>query len=141
MSTQAAAGANLAGLGPRLISGIIDGVIVYVIEFLIGLVLGLILGNSASGLASLVGLVVGIVYFVYYWSMKEGQTPGKKLMGLRVVKVDGTPITPATAFIRYIGYLVNTVLILLGWVWVIIDAQHQGFHDKMAGTIVVTASK
>ena len=137
MSTQAATGAQLAGLGPRLISGIIDGVILYVVNFIISL----ILGSNGAGLASLISLIIGIGYFVYFWSMRNGQTVGKQVMGLRVVKADGTPITPVTALLRYIGYFVNTVLIFLGWIWIIIDSQHQGFHDKIAGTLVVTANK
>ena len=137
MSSQTVGGYPLAGLGERLISAIIDGVILAVIGFLIGVVLGLVMGNSASTLNSLVGLIVGVAYFTYYWSMKEGQTPGKKMMGLRVIKVDGSPITTTNAIMRYIGYIINSAVILIGWIWVFIDGQHQGWHDKIAGTVVV----
>ncbi len=59
------------------------------------------------------------------------------MLGLRVIKTDGSPITVGTAILRYIGYIINTVIILMGWIWIIFDAQHQGWHDKLAGTVVV----
>ena len=135
MSTQSVAGAQLADLGPRFISGAIDGVILYVIKVVIALILGI----SGSNLANLISLVIALGYFVYFWSMQGGQTIGKKAMGIKVVKADGSPITPTTAILRYIGYFINTIVIFIGWIWILIDSQHQGFHDKIAGTLVVKA--
>ena len=43
------------------------------------------------------------------------------------------------AVVRYIGYYINTLVLLLGWLWAIVDGNNQGLHDKLAGTIVVKA--
>ena len=137
MSSQEVGGYPLAPLGARFISSIIDGIILYVIGFVLGFVLGLLFGRSIAPLANVIGVVIGIGYYLYYWSAKEGETPGKKAMGLRVIKTDGTPITLGTAGIRYVGYIINSLVILIGWIWVLIDGQHQGWHDKLAGTVVV----
>ncbi len=137
MSSQTVGGYPLAGLGERLVSAIIDTIIQAVLGFLVGFVLGLVLGSSASSISSLVAFIVAVGYYVYYWSAKDGQTPGKSMLGLRVIKTDGSPIAVGTAILRYIGYIINTVIILMGWIWIIFDAQHQGWHDKLAGTVVV----
>jgi uncharacterized RDD family membrane protein YckC len=78
----------------------------------------------------------GLVYFLVFW-MAAGVTPGKGLMGLRVVRYAGGPIKLSTALIRFLGYWVSGLFLFLGFLWVIIDARHQGWHDKMSGTLVV----
>ena len=54
-----------------------------------------------------------------------------------VLHFDGTPITLGTAIVRWIGLVISFVVILLGVIWVGFDPRKQGWHDKMAGTIVV----
>ena len=71
-------------------------------------------------------------YFVIFWT-RYGQTPGKMAVGLKVVRADGTPITPNEAFIRVLGYF--TVWFLFPMV--AFDSHKQGLHDKMAGTYVI----
>ena len=41
--------------------------------------------------------------------------------------------------VRYIGYTVNTVVFGIGWIWAAFDKDKQGWHDKLAGTVVIKA--
>jgi uncharacterized RDD family membrane protein YckC len=124
---------NQASLLGRLIALIVDGIILGVLSFLAGL----ILGDRIFGIG--VGFIVGVIYNSYFWTQNNGQTPGKSLMGIRVVKTNGQPIGILDAVIRYIGYYINTFLLFLGWLWAVFDSRNQGFHDKLAGTVVVNA--
>jgi uncharacterized RDD family membrane protein YckC len=124
---------ELAGLGTRLIALIIDGFVLGIISWVIGLVLG----DTATG--GIGGFIIGVAYQWYFLTQQNGQTPGKKLMGIRVIKVNGQPLQGADAVIRYIGYYINSIVIMIGWVWAIFDENNQGWHDKLAGTYVVRA--
>lgn len=74
-------------------------------------------------------------YFTYFHGL-TGQTPGKMLFRIRVVRLDGEPMTPGIAFLRWAGYHLSSIL-LLGFLWVAVDPRKQGWHDKIAGTVVV----
>jgi uncharacterized RDD family membrane protein YckC len=123
--------ANLAGLGARFIAIIVDG-------FVLGLIGGVLFSiiREPGGAA---GIILGIAYQWYFLTQHNGQTPGKMLMGIRVVKTDGGKISDADAVIRYFGYWLNSLVLLLGWIWAIFDTNRQGWHDKLASTYVVRA--
>ncbi len=123
---------NLAGLLPRAVALAIDGAILLVMEWL------LLLGSDAA-VGGTLGVVLGGAYFWFFWTDRGGQTPGKMLMKIRVVKLDGGPLTSADSLMRYGGYLINTLPFLfgLGWLWAFIDPRRQGWHDKLARTCVV----
>ena len=122
-----------ASLLGRLIALIIDGIILGFLSFLAGL----LLGDEIFGIG--VGFVVGLLYNSYFWTQNNGQTPGKSVMGIRVVKTSGQPLSIVDAVVRYVGYYINTFLLFIGWLWAIFDSKNQGLHDKLAGTIVVNA--
>ena len=88
------------------------------------------------GLIVLVGL---FGYFTFFWTRQRGQTLGQKIVGVRVVRIDGQPMTVGKSIIRVFGFWVNGLVLYLGWLWPLWDDQKQGWHDKMAGTIVVRA--
>jgi uncharacterized RDD family membrane protein YckC len=144
---QTANTGQLAGLGSRFLALLIDGIILAVIGFIINSIIGgAQVTTSPTGAAfainttgSLINLIVGLAYYIVLLPMWNGQTVGKRLMRVRVVKTDGGSITIATAVIRYIGYIINSLVIFIGWIWAFFDSQKQGWHDKIAGTLVVKA--
>lgn len=69
-----------------------------------------------------------------WWS---GRTVGKRLVGIRVVRLDGQPITWWTAFERAGGYAAGFATGLLGFAQVYWDANRQAIHDRIVGTVVV----
>ena len=81
-------------------------------------------------------VLVTVVYFAIFWVWR-GQTPGKMVMEIKVVRPDGSNVTPLIALLRYLGYIVSAALLGIGFIWIAFDKQKQGFHDKIAGTFVV----
>jgi uncharacterized RDD family membrane protein YckC len=145
-----APGVRFASPLPRLIAYLIDGFItgaaVLVMWFVIGTVIALA-GEAGRGLIAGIGFVVSflgflVIYFLYYpyfWG-RTGQTPGMKVMGIRVVSdEDGSPIGMATGFVRLFGYFVSGLVFSLGFIWILVDKRRRGWHDLIAGTCVVKA--
>ena len=146
-------GPRLASHGTRIVAYIIDaiiaGIVMGIIYFVFGLVIAAIAGTgseAATAAGLLIGLVavalVGFLYFPYFWVKKQGQTPGHKLMHLRVVRAaDGGALTWGSGILRVIGYAINSIVfgLPIGWIWILIDAQRRGWHDIIAGTLVVEA--
>jgi uncharacterized RDD family membrane protein YckC len=117
-----------AGFWIRFLAYIIDGVI------LLGINLILLLVAAATG--SWLGTVIGVIYYIGFWAW-QGQTPGKMVVGIKVIQVDGSPIGFGRAVLRYIGYWVSAIIILIGFIMIGFDDRKQGLHDKIAGTLVV----
>lgn len=77
------------------------------------------------------------LYMTVVLSAWKGRTVGKKLLGIRVVRLDGGPITWWTAFERAGGYAAGFATGLLGFAQVWWDANRQAIHDRIVGTVVV----
>ena len=80
--------------------------------------------------------LVVLTYFVFFWTL-VGYTPGKALLGLRIVRQDGRPLSVGRALLRYLGYWISAIPLFLGFIWILFDRQHEGWHDKIANTHVV----
>jgi uncharacterized RDD family membrane protein YckC len=87
-----------------------------------------------------VHLLALAVYGAVMWKLK-GSTIGGIICGLQVVRVDGRPIDWPTAIVRALGCFLSLAVVGLGFIWIAIDPDHQGWHDKIAGTAVVRAPK
>ncbi len=81
-----------------------------------------------------------IGYFAFFWSL-VGFTPGKAVLGLRVVKHNGAKISFFRAIIRFFSYWISAIPIFLGFLWVLWDPKRQAWHDKIAGTQVLYIPK
>ncbi len=77
-----------------------------------------------------------LAYFAGLWAL-TGQTLGKWLLGLRVVTVDGGPVSLARALLRVAGYLLSALPLYLVFFWVLFDSDRRALHDRLAGTVVV----
>ena len=101
--------------------------------------------HLASSTAADALMVVGylatavVIFFNYiHFYLRRGQSFGKRFIGLRVVRIDGRPIDYQTAVLRHIvGYPLSLLFFGLGIVWVLWDGRRQGWHDKLAKTVVV----
>lgn len=126
------AGIKTAGFFERFQAMLIDG---FVLVF--GIVFFRIFGLGLPIPSHTLSWIISPLYFVFFIS-RFGQTPGKWFMGLKVVSEDGySPVSMERAFIRWLGYYVNMVFFGLGYLWIFVDPNRQGFHDKMAKTIVI----
>jgi uncharacterized RDD family membrane protein YckC len=89
--------------------------------------------------ASALFQVGGLLYIAGSW-LAFSRTPGMALLGLRIVREeDGGRLTPARVAVRYGGYLLSALPLLLGFAWAFFDSRKQAWHDKLAGTVVVRA--
>lgn len=85
----------------------------------------------------LISYVVPGVVAVLFWTWRQA-TPGKMAIRARVVDAQtGGPLTTPQAIGRYFGYFVSIFTLFIGFFWIAFDARKQGFHDKLAGTVVV----
>ena len=76
-------------------------------------------------------------YFTMFTAIWHGQTPGKKLFRIRVLQLDGTPLSVWDSFGRYGGYGAGIATGLLGFAQIYWDPNRQAIHDKISATIVI----
>jgi uncharacterized RDD family membrane protein YckC len=136
-----AVGVSYAGFGIRVVAWLIDAVALGVITSAVTPLLGFGWFISQSGgwdaTTNAFGGLVGLVYFIGLWVWK-GQTLGMMPFGLWVVREeDGGQLDLTRALLRYVGLIVSFAAILIGVIWVAFDARKQGWHDKMARSLVV----
>jgi uncharacterized RDD family membrane protein YckC len=96
-------------------------------------------GDSIASVVilALFSSVVGIAYYVVFTG-SCGQTPGKMLLHLKVVRSDGSAMTYGRAALREIlGKFVSGITLGVGYLMVVFDARKQGLHDKIADTCVL----
>lgn len=93
----------------------------------------------ARGLLDDLGIGLGwaALYFTAFCAWWNGQTPGKRLLGIRVVQLDASPMSMWEAFERYGGYGAGFATGLLGFLQVYWDANRQAIHDKICETVVI----
>lgn len=130
--------AQHAGFGLRLVAILIDSAIIFIPSFLAVFVMALVLGEVfMRTIGNVLGFVVVTAYFVFFQS-KNGQTPGKRIMKIKVVDLQGnTPSTKTLLLREALGKTVSGIILGVGYFWAIWDRQKQALHDKISGTFVV----
>ncbi len=135
-----------AGIATRAVALAIDAVLSQGI-FLVGAALlglaGSLVGELRPAwlvafLAATGWVLTGTVYFAGFWAV-TGQTPGMRLMHLRVVARDGAPPHLARAVVRVVGLVLAIVPVFAGFIPVLVDDRRRGLPDFLAGTVVVYA--
>jgi uncharacterized RDD family membrane protein YckC len=99
-----------------------------------------VLCHGALVVAALVGTWGPVVYALFFWST-TGQTPGKAVMGVRVVRLDGKPMSVWTAVRRIAGYFLSLAAVGIGFLVILVDDRRRGWHDRIAGTCVIYSWK
>ena len=136
------------GFWMRVLASIVDSILMAIVTTPLLIVIGLAVGSRAgfSGrgitpvgglLEMLINWVLPAVIVVTFWIMR-GATPGKMLISAKIVDAE-TGAEPSTGqYIgRYFGYFLSSIVFGLGLMWVGWDPRKQGWHDKLAGTVVV----
>jgi uncharacterized RDD family membrane protein YckC len=138
-----------ASFWPRLAASLIDAVILLALVGLTRFVLGTAivrvglllggrpreLGEAAVLLSALASVTLVVVYLFGFWVL-AGATPGKQLLGLRIVDRTGQAPSPGQVVVRLLGYLLSALALGLGFVW-LFGPERRGWHDRLAGTYVV----
>jgi uncharacterized RDD family membrane protein YckC len=135
----------LAGIGSRLSARILD----FILQVLIGGAVAIVMGLIAAGLSGseeiAVGLAVGSAFFsfllydVLFETYREGQTPGKKRLGIRVLGDGGEPVSFRAAMVRNALRLIDewATVFLAALISIVRSPRNQRLGDIAAGTIVV----
>lgn len=97
-------------------------------------------GMAFAILYTLTTTLAGMAYFTWFHGT-GGRTPGKMLLGLRVIRTSGEPMGFGIAFLRWVGYIVSALPFWLGFIWIALDGKKQGWHDKIAATLVVRTGR
>jgi uncharacterized RDD family membrane protein YckC len=82
------------------------------------------------------GLVLNLAYFTFFHGT-WGQTIGKMIFGLRVVRPDGQPLTYSRGLARVVGYFLSAIPFFLGFLWIGFSPGKRSWHDALTDTIVV----
>lgn len=103
---------------------------------LVGILMGL-----ASNLPGPLGhppivFLVALAYFAGMWTWKS-TTVGGIVLGLKVVRLDNQPVTFLVALVRGLAAAFSLVVLFLGFLWIAWDPEKQGWHDRIAGTVVI----
>ncbi len=111
-----------AGFWRRLAAYLVDYAVVGVISWMLSV--------------GVLAFIIAFVYFVGFWAWL-GQTPGKAALGIKIVRLDGTNIGIGTAILRFIGYIVSSIVLCIGFLMTAFHGQKRGLHDLIAGTLVI----
>jgi uncharacterized RDD family membrane protein YckC len=131
-----------AGFGSRFLAAVLDSIIQVLL--LAPIMLWLFgpqfltdpeVTNTPFGYTINYGLP--LLYVVLCWKYKSA-TPGKYMMGMSIVDAaTGGRVPMGRLVLRYLGYYVCIFTLFIGFFWIIFDKRKQGFHDKIAGTVVI----
>jgi uncharacterized RDD family membrane protein YckC len=136
-----------AGLATRVVSFAIDAALITIVDVIIGVGAALILSllHIPHGLRTILAvigaaafLLGSIAYFVIFWST-TGQTPGARLMQIRVLTADLEPVKPRRALVRCVGVILAALPLFIGFLPILYDSRRRGFQDQFAHTVVIEA--
>ncbi|HXD42928.1 MAG TPA: RDD family protein [Ramlibacter sp.] len=134
------------GFWARVLAALVDTVMLVILTlpltyFVYGQLSAPGSGMTQGPMDVLINWLLPAVIIVWLW-MRLQATPGKMLLSARIVDADTGNTPTLTQFvIRYLGYFVSTIPFGLGLLWVAFDRRKQGWHDKIAHTVVVRPSR
>ncbi len=134
------------GLATRVLAFVFDAALINLVALLVSLGAALILSlfHVAGDLKPVlvtIGAVIyalwSIGYFVGFWSSQTGETPGDRVMRIRVVAADGGRVKPRRAALRAVALVIGTIPLFAGELLILFDGRRRAFHDLVARTVVV----
>jgi uncharacterized RDD family membrane protein YckC len=143
---------DVAGIGSRFLAALIDTALILLSQLmLVGVVILIIMfifetnifeGDFFSWSLAILGIMSFIFlwgYYIFFEILWNGQTPGKRWVGLRVIRLDGTPITASEAVIRNLVRIIDLMPSAygIGVVTMFITSNSRRVGDLAAGTLVV----
>jgi uncharacterized RDD family membrane protein YckC len=139
----------VAGFWTRLAAFLVDTLVVTFVVVLMTMLSAMMLSGEGSGsfgvflqqtstlVAFVLVFILMLITYLTLFSIYGGQTAGKMLLGLKVVRLDGHSITTVQAFRRASGMLLAALPGLAGFFWAAFDINRRGWHDYVGKTLVV----
>jgi uncharacterized RDD family membrane protein YckC len=137
------------GFWRRVVAVLIDAFILMIVMFPLEMAFGLFSAPRAGnrsfaagyamgylGLIWLLSTVLNLTYYTYFLSQK-GATPGKMVMGLKVIVANGDRIGVGRAIARYFAHVLSGLTLGIGYIMVAFDSQKRGLHDYICSTRVI----
>ena len=136
------------GLVTRGIAFVIDAALIDLIAIVVAVAVGLALSvlaipDEVNTVLAIAGgalfFVWSVGYFVMFWST-TGQTPGNRLLQIRVCRADdGGVLRPRRSLLRFAGLILAAIPLFAGFLMILIDYRRRGLHDMLAGSVVLHA--
>jgi len=124
--------AKYGGFWIRLVAALLDGVIFGVPLAIISVL------STLAGVATLYYVVyLGVIILTIYLDGTKGGTPGKLILGLKIVNEKGDVIGIPSAILRYIGKIVSGLILCIGYIMIAFTDKKRGLHDMIANTYVI----
>jgi uncharacterized RDD family membrane protein YckC len=130
------------GFWPRVGASIIDALLIGMITWpLLTAIYGMSYWSGDDFVKGPVDFLLSWVFpaiaVIAFWIAKQA-TPGKMAISARIVDAETGNVPSAGQFIgRYFAYFVSVLPLFVGIIWVAFDRRKQGWHDKLAGTVVI----
>ena len=142
---------QVAGIGSRFLSTLIDMILIILLEVVVMFATLLVMrafgdGSSINGFSAWALALFGLIAWIFFWGyyvffemIWNGQSPGKRWVGLRVIRGDGTPVTMSESFIRNLVRIIDFLPATygIGVITMFIDKQSRRLGDLAASTLVV----
>jgi uncharacterized RDD family membrane protein YckC len=135
------------GLATRVVAFVIDAALIDLVGVVVTAAVALIVSlfhfpHQLETILKWIGagafILWSAAYFVGFWSA-TGQTPGNRLMQIRVVTADGDRVKPRRGIVRCVGLVLAALPLFAGYALILFDRHRRGFQDRFAGTVVVEA--
>jgi len=137
---------NYASFGKRLAAYIIDGIILSIIQIILSFAfMGSVVDTSSpsaelpAGFTLVLGVLslIAILYFAYFESSAKQGTFGKQAMKIIVTDSNGERISFLRALGRFLGKIISSMILLIGFIMAAFTSKKQALHDMIAGTLVL----
>lgn len=139
---------NLATIGARVLGGVLDFIFVLIIGSVVVFIFFWIFPVNgyytkaeidvvSKGRGALIGLLVDAIYTVVLLSGEKQSTWGQRIVGVKLQRLDGNPITIGVAIGRWLMSIVSSVLLKIGFLVALFTKNKQTLHDLVVGTVVV----
>jgi len=147
LAAETVTAVRYVGLATRVLAFVIDAAVINLVAVTVGLGASLILSlfhlpDTLKAVLVAIGgvgyVLWSIGYFIVFWST-TGQTPGDRVMQIRVVSADGTQLKPRRSLVRCVGVVLAALPLFAGFVLILFDDKRRGFQDRFAGTLVIEA--
>lgn len=131
-----------ADFATRFAAAFVDGIIVNILGFVIGIANGIVLASmNQTDLIQPISFVLGTLLGWLYSALQESSaaqaTLGKKLLGIKVVNLEGARVSFAQATGRHFGKIVSAIILLIGFLIQPFTEKRQALHDIMSGCLVI----
>lgn len=131
-----------AGFWIRVVASILDSIWLILLTLALGrMIYGAYYFETAELILGwgdfFISYVLPFILTLLFWAYRSA-TPGKMILGLKIVDADTLgKVSNGRLALRYLGYYLSTLALMLGFLWVIWDKRKQGWHDKIARTVVI----